>query len=131
MRFHITAFLLLVVLLQPLTSPVRCVGNKNLINGVDLEPKNVVVTFPSEPCGDFALVEWDPPSKSFLVENYRVVCEATDLSDRVIDLVGGDSTEAVFGPLQLSSTYRCLVVSRSKIYGSSRVVVSEPFSTSK
>lgn len=131
MRLNIAAPLLLAVLLPSFFNPAECLDGSKLIKGVDLEPENVLVTFPSDPCGDFALVEWDPPSKDFLIESYRVSCEAADFSDRVVDLIGADSTDAVIGPLQLNSTYRCFVASRSKLYGSSRPVASEPFSTSK
>ena len=128
LRLRISASLLFALLLQRFSVPVECLGKGKLANDVSLEPTNVVVTFPSEPCGDSALVEWNPPSKGFLVESYRVICEASDLSDRVIEIVDGDTAEVEVGPLQLDSIYSCLVASRSKL-GTSQPVASEPFST--
>lgn len=101
-----------------------------MVDNVSLEPSNVVVTFPSEPCGDSALVEWNPPSKASLLQSYRIICEASDFYDRVIEIVDGDATEVQVGPLQLDSTYRCFVASRSKL-GTSQPIASEPFSTKK
>ena len=101
-----------------------------MVDDVSLEPSNVVVTYPSERCGDSALVEWSPPSKSSLVKSYRIICEASDFYDRVIEIVDGDATELQIGPLQLDSTYRCFVASRSK-FGTSQPIASETFSTKK
>ena len=127
LRLCISISLLFAFFLHPVC--VQCLGK--LEKDVSLQPSNVIVTFPSSSCGDSAFVEWDPPSKAFLIESYRVTCEATDLSDRVFVVVEGDVTKVEVGPLQLDSSYRCIVISRSKIYGSSQPVASEPFSTQR
>ena len=117
------------MILQTLLGSVQCLDKKKLIKDVSLEPENVSVTFPSERCGDSVLIGWDPPAKEFLIESYRVTCEAIDLTDRVVELVGADLEEVVVGPLKQDSTYTCFVTSRSKIHGTSKPVPSKPFST--
>ena len=130
LRLRIPASLLFALLLQRFSVSVECLGKDKLVEDIFPEPSNVVVTFPSEPCGDSALVEWNSPSKAFLVQSYRVICEASDFSDRLVEIVDGDATEVEVGPLQLDSTYRCFVALRSK-FRTSKAVASEPFSTEK
>ena len=131
-RVCAAASLLFALLLQRFYVPVQCRGiDKSLSLDVSLEPSNVVVTFPSQPCGDSVLVAWDPPAKSYFVESYRVTCEDIGFSDRKIEVVDGDLTEVIVGPLQLNSTYRCLVASWSKLYGASQAIASKAFSTAK
>lgn len=130
LRLCIPAPLLFVLLLQPLCAPVQCLNKLKLTSYVSLEPSNLAVAFPSKPCGESAFVKWDPPSMAFLIKSYRVTCEAR-VSHRVVKIVEGSLTESEIGPLQDDSTYRCFVASVSKIYGISRPVASEVFSTNR
>lgn len=104
-------------------------GKDKLFAAFSNTPSNVRVTFPTEPCGANALVEWTAPPKDIFVETYVVKCESLD--DRVIDIVDGDTTSLVIGPLELNSTYICYVAARTKFHGTSKAASSDPFSTER
>lgn len=92
-------------------------------------PENVLAMFPSEACGDSVFIEWAPPSQDFLIQSYLVMCESQNLDDRVVNLVDGDTRQAVLGPLKIDSMYRCSVASRTKLHGTSEPAYTESFST--
>lgn len=110
---------------------VECLGKNKFINDVTLEPENVEVVFQPETCGDSAFVTWNPPSKDILVESYRVTCEAVDFTDRVVEVVDGQTTQVVIGPLKSDTTFICSVASWTKFHGASGVVYSKAFLTEK
>lgn len=129
MRLHSMAQTFCALLLLHVIHPVEGLGKDKLTKDIAPEPESVLVTFPSEPCGDLAFVTWTAPPKEFLVESYLVTCEASDLTDRLAQIVDGGTTEVIIGPLELNSTYKCFVSSRTKFHGTSKPASSEPFST--
>ena len=131
MRLRMGMPILAAFLLIPFLHTVQSLGKGKATIDLVLEPQNVLATFPSEPCGDSVIVEWTAPPKDLLVVGYGVSCEAIDLSDRLGELVSGDVTAVVIGPLKMNSTYRCSVSSRTKLYGASKPVSSQPFSTTR
>ena len=115
----------MLIIFTSLFHGVACLGKDRFHLAMAQAPEGgVEVTFPTEPCGDTALVSWTTPPKDPLRSSFVVKCES--LRDRVVELVDGDATEASIGPLVFGEEYVCSVTAKTK-FGGGGVVESAPF----
>ena len=101
-----------------------CLQLRSLCPG---SPQNVEAIFPSENCGDSALVSWEAPGAS-RVDFYQVACNGVGVVPVEV-VVNASVTEAVVGPLDTSGVeYTCSVFAVNS-FGTSTPGVSNPFIT--
>lgn len=100
--------------------------NARVCSACPSTPLNVEAVFPSENCGDSALVTWDA-SSSGNVDTYVATCIGP--GSPVTTEVSGSVTQAVVGPLATNGEeYTCSVVAVNE-FGTSPAGTAEPFTT--